>query len=95
MVLEGTAIYLLQKRNETGGIEDTYAVEVKKGECAIMPPFYGHVTIILRNRRIEMANWISDNCKSDYSLFEKLQGACYYYTKQGWRKMKITSQSLN
>jgi oxalate decarboxylase/phosphoglucose isomerase-like protein (cupin superfamily) len=26
-----------------------------------------------------MANWISPDCKSEYSEFEKLQGACYYY----------------
>ena len=87
MVLEGTAIYLLQKRNEAGDIEDVYAVTVKAGECAIMPPFYGHVTINpSKTEELKMANWISDNCKSDYSLFEKNQGACYYYTKQGWQK---------
>ena len=87
MVLEGTAIYLLQKRNDVGEVEDVYAVEVKKGECAIMPPFYGHITINpSETEELKMANWISDNCKSDYSLYEKLQGGCYYYTKQGWTK---------
>ena len=87
MVLEGTAIYLLQKRNDAGEIEDVYAVEVKKGECAIMPPFYGHITINpSETEELKMANWISDNCKSDYSLYEKLQGGCYYYLKQGWAK---------
>ncbi len=82
MVLEGQAIYLLQKRNDAGDIEDVYAVKVKKGECAIMPPFYGHVTINpSESEELKMANWVSDNCKSDYSLFEKNQGACYYYVK--------------
>jgi glucose-6-phosphate isomerase len=33
-----------------------------------------------------MANWGSSKTKSDYSPFEKLHGACYYYTKQGWIK---------
>jgi glucose-6-phosphate isomerase len=87
MVLEGTAIYLLQKKNITGEIEDVYAVEVKKGECAIMPPFYGHVTINpSETEELKMANWISDSCKSDYSLYIEKQGACYYYTKTGWVK---------
>jgi glucose-6-phosphate isomerase len=87
MVLEGTAIYLLQKRNDASDIEDVFAVEVKAGECAIMPPFYGHVTINpSETKELKMANWVSENCKSDYSLYEKLQGACYYYTKQGWFK---------
>lgn len=87
MVLEGQAIYLLQKRNATGEIEDVFAVRVKKGECAIMPPFYGHVTINpSETQDLKMANWLCDNCKSDYSPFVEKQGACYYYTKQGWIK---------
>jgi glucose-6-phosphate isomerase len=86
-VLEGTAIYLLQKRNEAGDIEDVYAVETKAGETAIMPPFYGHVTINPSNtKELKMANWVSPECKSDYSVYETLHGACYYYTKNGWVK---------
>ncbi|MCX6722508.1 MAG: glucose-6-phosphate isomerase [Candidatus Staskawiczbacteria bacterium] len=86
-VLEGTAIYLLQKRNEAGDIEDVYAVETKAGETAIMPPFYGHVTINpSETEELKMANWVSPECKSDYSVYENLRGACYYYTKQGWLK---------
>ena len=80
MVLEGQALYLLQKRNAKGEVEDVFSVCVKKGQCAVMPPFYGHVTINpSETQDLKMANWISDNCKSDYSNFEKLQGACYYY----------------
>ena len=87
MVLEGRAIYLVQKRNESGEIEDTYAVEAKKGESVIMPPFYGHVTINpSETEELKMANWVSENCKSDYSLYEKMQGAGYYYAKEGWIK---------
>jgi len=82
-VLKGTAIYLLQKKNVDGQIEDVYAVQVKAGECSIMPPFYGHVTINpSETEDLEMANWVSENCKSDYSLFEKLHGASYYYVKR-------------
>jgi len=85
MVLEGTAIYLLQKRGANGQIEDVFVVEVKKGECAIMPPSYGHVTINpSKTEELKMANWVSENCESDYSPFEKLHGACYYYKKEGW-----------
>lgn len=87
MVLEGTAIYLLQKRNNMGEIEDAFAVTVKAGECAIMPPFYGHVTINPSlTQDLKMANWLSDNCKSDYSPYVERQGACYYYTDKGWTK---------
>lgn len=86
-VLKGRAIYLLQKRNKSGQIEDVYVVEAKAGEWVIMPPFYGHVAINpSETENLKMANWISDNCKSDYLPYEKLQGACYYYTENGWIK---------
>ena len=87
MVLQGKAIYLLQKRDKKGGIEDIYYVEVNSGECAIMPPHYGHVTINpSETQDLKMANWISDNCKSDYSPYVENQGAGYYCTKNGWVK---------
>jgi len=88
-VLEGTAIYLMQKqKNENEKeIEDAYFVKAKKGESVIIPAGYGHVTINpSETNELKMANWLSDSCKSDYSSFEKLCGACYYYTKQGWIK---------
>ncbi len=86
LVLEGQAIYLMQKRKENI-IEDVYAVKAKREEVVVIPPFYGHVTINpSSSKNLKMANWISKNCKSDYSLFEELQGACYYYTTKGWVK---------
>jgi len=86
-VLEGSAIYLMQKKNENGDIEDVYAVKAEKGDVVIIPSFYGHVTINpSETKELKMANWVCEDCKSDYSLFEKNHGACYYYTKQGWIK---------
>ena len=35
---------------------------------------------------LKTGDWTSKNCKSDYSLFEKLGGACYFYTAGGWIK---------
>ena len=85
-VLEGEAIFLIQKtKNEI--VEDIYVVKAKKGESIIIPSQYGHVTINPSNNKdLKTEDWTSKNCKSDYSLFEKLQGACYYYTEQGWVK---------
>lgn len=85
-VLEGEAIYLMQKIKEQA-VEDVYAVMAKKGDSIIIPSGYGHVTINpSKSKELKMANWISMGCKSDYSFFEKMQGACYYYTEQGWVK---------
>jgi len=81
-VLEGSAIYLLQKKNAEGQIEDAVAIKAEKGDFVIMPPFYGHVTINpSETKKLKMANWISPDCKSDYSDFVNLQGACYFYVK--------------
>ncbi len=87
IVLEGSAIFLMQKLNENENIVDTYTVKANKGESIIIPSNYGHITINPdKEKDLKMANWMCDNCKSDYSLFEKMHGACYYYTLNGWIK---------
>lgn len=88
-VLEGSAIYLMQKKKNIEGdeIDDVYAVKCEAGEAIIIPSDYGHITInSSEDKQLKMANWISLECKSDYFLFEKLNGACYYYTTDGWIK---------
>ena len=80
-VLEGEAIYLMQKEG------DVYAVKAKKGDVVIIPSFYGHVTINPnKSQELKMANWVSVNCQSDYLPYEENQGAAYFFTKQGWIK---------
>jgi len=87
IVLEGNAIFLMQKLDENENIIDVYAVKAKKGESVIIPSNYGHITINPdKEKELKMANWMCDICKSDYSLFEKMHGACYYYTLNGWVK---------
>ena len=85
LVLEGKGIYLMQKF-EDDKIKDVYAVKAKKGEVIIIPPYFGHVTINPSKTTLKTANWISEKCQSDYNLFLKKEGACYYYTKEGWIK---------
>jgi len=82
-VLTGKAFFLLQKgRGEI--VEDVYVVPTEKGKFFIIPPGYHHLTINPSKKALKMGNWVSKKCQNDYGLFEKLQGACYYYTKQGW-----------
>lgn len=87
IVLEGKAIYLLQ-RSQGKKIKDVYALRAKKGEVAVIPPYYGHVSINPSKKDLKEANWCAENCKNNYYLFEKMRGACYYYTKSGWIKNK-------
>lgn len=86
-VLRGEAFYFAQK-GEGKKVEEAYVIKAKKGDFVIVPAGYDHLTINPSSRELKMANWISEKAESTYSLFERLQGACYYYTKQGWIKNK-------
>jgi glucose-6-phosphate isomerase len=85
IVLEGEGIYFMQKGDENK-IDDACAVKAKKGEAIIIPEGYGHITINPSDKELETANWVKESDKGNFSLFEKAQGACYYYTKEGWIK---------
>lgn len=85
-VLEGKAIYFLQKpksKSDYSDIEDVFFIECQKGDFIIISSDYGHITINPSEKEeLKMANWIFSGCKSDYSPFEELAGACYYYIKE-------------
>jgi len=88
-VIKGKAIFLLQKRKPNSKkIEDVYVVKANKNEVVIIPSSYGHITINPTNKVLETMDWSCENCKSDYYFFEKMGGACYYYTIDGWIKNK-------
>jgi len=86
-VLEGEVIFLAQK-SQKNLIEDVYAIQAKKGETIIVPSGYEHLIINPSKKKLKMGNWLSKRCRNIYDLFERLQGACYYYTKRGWIKNK-------
>jgi len=87
IVLEGQAIYLMQKAKKDK-IEDIYAIEAKKGDYIIIPPQYGHITINPGEKTLKMANWVYNNFQSIYEPIEKRGGGGYFYTTQGWLKNK-------
>ena len=92
MVLEGEGIYFAQKWSDDlpaqagNNIEDVFAVHAKKGDVIIIPAGYGHVTINPSQETLKTANWIAEHDKGNFSMFEKNQGGCYYYTTEGWIK---------
>lgn len=91
-VLEGKGIFLMQKTRGSS-VEDVYAVKAKKGDFIIMPPYYGHVTINPGKQELKMANWVSENCKSDYSFVAKKQGACYFAIKEKTRLKWVKNEN--
>lgn len=86
LVLEGEAIYLMQKVDKNGEIEHIYAVKATKGDSVIIPPKYGHITINPSNKDLKMANWVSGSFESIYEPIEKMGGGGYFYTISGWIK---------
>jgi len=88
IVLEGEGIFLMQKKKGEGKIQDVCYVKATKGDCVLVPSFYGHVTINPAAEILKMGNWISKECKSDYASIEAKGGFSYYYTQAGWIKNK-------
>jgi len=76
----------MQKGDENK-VEDVVVVKAKKGDVIAVPAGYGHVTINpSKTEELKMANWVKKEDKGNFSLFEKMGGACYYYTEDGWIK---------
>jgi glucose-6-phosphate isomerase len=85
IVLEGEAIFLMQKGIDE--VEDVYAVKAKAGDVVIVNKGYGHITINPSAKEtLKLANWVSDECVSDYEPIENKKGASYFYTIKGWIK---------
>jgi len=85
-VLEGEAHYLLQKREETQGVEritDVIVVKARKGDKVILPPDYGHVTINPSEATLRMANWVARAFSAIYEPIKKSGGAAYFELTTG------------
>jgi len=81
IVLKGQGIFLMQKET------DAYFVKASQGQAIIIKPSYAHITINPDSENVlEMANWISPQCESNYQTIQENKGAYYYYTLNGWVK---------
>jgi glucose-6-phosphate isomerase, archaeal len=79
-VLEGEALYLLQKRD----LSDVVAVNALAGDKVLVPPDYGHVTINRSNKTLKMANFVARDFQSLYEPYREKAGGAYYFTKEGF-----------
>jgi glucose-6-phosphate isomerase len=81
-VLEGEALYLLQKQD----LSDVVAVNASVGDKVLIPPDYGHVTINRSNKILKMANFVARDFSSIYEPYREKGGGAYFFTKGGWVK---------
>jgi len=86
-VLKGEAIFLMQKA-KGALVEDVVAIRAKPRDWVIVPPDYVIITINPTKKTLEAGNWVSEKTQNIYEDIEKMEGACYYYTKAGWIKNK-------
>lgn len=81
-VLEGEALYLLQKPD----FSDVVVVNASAGDKVLVPPNYGHITINRSNKTLKMANFVARNFSSLYDPIKEKAGGAYFFTKDGWTK---------
>lgn len=81
-VLAGEAHFLLQRVSSLG-VDDAVLLSGKKGDCLLIPPGYGHVTVNPGKKELLLANLVSGSFESDYSMFAQRRGACFYEMKGG------------
>jgi glucose-6-phosphate isomerase len=80
-VLEGEAIYVLQKPENNG--YDVMIVHAAKGEKVLIPPNYGHVSVNPSEVPLVMSNLVNASFKSDYEPYKCMHGAAAYILKGG------------
>lgn len=87
-ILEGSATYLLQKRAKGRDdiIEDFAVLEAAAGDCVLVPPGYGHITVNVSDEELTMANWVCRDFSSIYAPIGNLGGAAYYLLEAGFVK---------
>ncbi|MFH1221578.1 MAG: glucose-6-phosphate isomerase family protein [Candidatus Micrarchaeota archaeon] len=78
-VLDGEAIFLLQKELRDGSFSVS-TVEAKKGDVLLIPPNFCHTTVNPGAGPLLLANIVSDAFTPDYSFYKRNHGAAYYYT---------------
>jgi len=77
-VISGRAIYLLQRRDAAGSIDDVLVIPARPGDKVFMLPGYGHATINPGNEPLVMANWVAGAFSSEYGDYKARHGAAYY-----------------
>ncbi len=78
-VLSGEALYLLQKNNMSGEVEEITVIEAKKGDFVFVPPDYGQVIINPGKEYLIISSLLSINNQENYEPFQLKHGAAYYY----------------
>ena len=81
-VLHGSAVFILQKKNRNGSV-NVSLVNAERGDCVLLPPGHGHVTVNRGEDVLVLSNIVYDRFEALYGDYGSNQGAAYYYLKGG------------
>ncbi len=81
-VLNGSGLFLLQKKNRNGSVDVTM-VDAKAKDVVLLPPPYGHNTINSGKELLVLSNLVYDRLTPMYHDYERNRGGAYYYVKGG------------
>ncbi|MBI5046291.1 glucose-6-phosphate isomerase [Candidatus Micrarchaeota archaeon] len=81
-VLEGKAVFILQRRNRSGSV-DVIHVNAEKGDVIVFPPDYGHISVNRGEKPLILANLVYDKFESLYDEYAENHGAAYYFLAGG------------
>ena len=78
-VIYGKVFFMIQSATpDLEKLQEACVITVEKGEKAVIPPGFGHVMINASDDVAVTANWQPTANASDYSSYEKHNGAAYY-----------------
>lgn len=78
-VVYGKVFWLFQKASaDLERLEGVYLISAERGEKAIVPPGFGHVSINATDDVVVLSNWQRLGNKGVYELYESHNGAAYY-----------------
>jgi glucose-6-phosphate isomerase len=88
-VMQGNALFILQKCNANGDIVEVFAVRGNPGDKLVIPPGYGHVTTNIGNEPLIFADLVSSKCSNIYGQIGRNRGMSYYVVKDDERGFRL------
>lgn len=92
-VLEGEALFVLQKTDAKGNVVKAWAVHGKPGDKLLIPPGYGHATTNIGNGPLVFADLVADACANTYGVIANNHGMSLYIFK-GENGYRIEKKSI-
>jgi glucose-6-phosphate isomerase len=88
-VMQGSALFILQRCNTYGEIVEVFAVRGNPGDKLVIPPEYGHATINIGNEPLIFADLVSSKASNIYGQIGENHGMSYYVLKDNNRGLRL------